>query len=753
MNMKKGWIRQEHGQSLILVVFAIIALVAFVGLAVDLGLSYVERVRVRRAADAAALAAAAELPLENAAQVRALEYLAQNDYDCGLTATASGTGNNAQLNYTCNDPTVRVEINLNSPYTSDRKVFGPDASVASRIIRINTYDYRPTNQGSAPDTADRIRVEITQQVAVFFMRVLGFTTVPVNGQATAENINNLDVVLVFDKSGSMEFDTLCYGCWTPKKVSGVTVPYPDGNRYPLPWGGPANGPATHCSGSGSPIITNTYTYKIIEAEEYTRISNPYDRDTYAVGRTYWVLQRNGTQTGATASYMGNAGALGRDSYGAYISHAPYRNHTQSDDGTGSNCSWTDLNNPDPINGRVCLRDSWTLSVGGPYQAPRADYDFKVPSAGTWYVWVRGQGGDAGDNLMWGLNGTPLGDVSGFGSHSLVYNGANYSYWRWRRLGSMSGLNTSSTYTLNIWAGAAGFDLDRIIITTDSRDPSSFFNSGSETPLSQYTTFVNTVMRNTTKIDNNRTGWACDVCDPRFGGYPGGTGGTNPPNCTAGLQPYRYLDWLYDDEQPIRGTKEAAKKFLMRLDYRFDQAGLVTYSSNASTVSELQCLRRLGSTSCTPQVVTDTVISKLDAVYADGATNIPQAILYGIDVLSTKTGHYGRPGAAHIMILMTDGEANTYSGVDSACYAQDYWPGATGDTSYDRAKDCVVYYARQARNNGIVIYTITLGAGADTEVMQYVAELTGGVHRHAPRPEQLDPIFDELYKRIFLRLIE
>jgi hypothetical protein len=38
-------------------------------------------------------------------------------------------------------------------------------------------------------------------------------------------------------------------------------------------------------------------------------------------------------------------------------------------------------------------------------------------------------------------------------------------------------------------------------------------------------------------------------------------------------------------------------------------------------------------------------------------------------------------------------------------------------------------------------------------MQFIAELTGGVHRHAPRPEQLDPIFDELYNRIFLRLVE
>ena len=39
-----------------------------------------------------------------------------------------------------------------------------------------------------------------------------------------------DVVLVLDQSGSMEFHTLCYGCWGP--VSGVD--YPGGNIYSLP---------------------------------------------------------------------------------------------------------------------------------------------------------------------------------------------------------------------------------------------------------------------------------------------------------------------------------------------------------------------------------------------------------------------------------------------------------------------------------------------------------------------------------------
>ena len=61
---------QQRGQSLVIVTFAFIGILAFVGLAIDLGWVYVERVRVAQAADAAALAGASELPLDGAALAR-----------------------------------------------------------------------------------------------------------------------------------------------------------------------------------------------------------------------------------------------------------------------------------------------------------------------------------------------------------------------------------------------------------------------------------------------------------------------------------------------------------------------------------------------------------------------------------------------------------------------------------------------------------------------------------------------------------
>jgi len=343
----KGKTRSERGQSLVLVAFSIFALVAFVGLAIDVGLSYVDRVRARRAADAAALAAASELPLEAAAQARALEYLEANGYPCGLQVQNEGDN----LLYQCSNAETRVEINAGYP---ESYIAGPGAAEAKRVIVINTTRYR--DDVYASNTADRIEVIVQQASPLYFMRIFGFDSLHVEGRAVAENINNLDVVIVYDTSGSMEFDTLCYGCWSPQ----TGAAYPEGNRWRLPWKGPANGPPAHCSGS-APYTSGGYTYIIIEAEEYSSTNVPYDRDAYVLGMSYWVMQRNGSQSASWHIHDGGAsGALGRDSYGAYITHMPYYVHSSGSGGTGVNCNLTDL-----LNGGICNDEAWVLARARP----------------------------------------------------------------------------------------------------------------------------------------------------------------------------------------------------------------------------------------------------------------------------------------------------------------------------------------------------------------------------------------------------
>ncbi len=733
---------REKGQALVIVAFAIVTLVAFVGLGIDLGLAYVERVRIQRAADAAALAAAAELPLDAAAKLRALEYLSENQYDCGLTLD----GGIVQ----CKDPTVYVKVGGNENFTD------PTESSRTRIIIDVT------------ESSSRVRVQLTRRVDLYFMRLLGFNDVPVYGRATAENIQDLDIVLVFDKSGSMEFDTLCYGCWTP----GKNKEYPDGERWPLRWDGPPDGLPYHCSGDGAPLTTKVgginRTFIAIEAEEYSAYSNDYHRDTSpGQGYTYWVMQRNGKVTVSDSGYLGDAGAWGRDTQGAYIAHFPYRSgYNGASDGSGVPCYWDDVSN-----GRICRRGTWITNRGGPYPAPRMDYDFTVPATGDWYIWIRAQGGDNGGDphggraVFWGLtssdgtyNNTLIGLSDGNPSKNIkyprgwTYNGAKANAWTWGRLGTGKGndapfgrqLKAGETYTLHLWAGSVGFAVDRIIITD---------YNGNQLP--------DAATKSAIPLDNNRTRLACDPCDARFGGYPGGLGNTSadgddPPNCDSpdlnADARYRYLDDLFDDEQPMASTAAAAVRFIRKLDYDFDQIGLVRYDTKADPAVELLCLKSHGE-GCTKNVIDNTIIDALmnrNQTHASGSTNIADGLEEAIEMLDHTPPHRGRPGAASIIILMTDGQPNQYGNLrneNKNCYVKDLWPGDS------RAHDCSMYFAEKARDNGIIIYGITLGDGADKELLAGISELTGGVHLHAESPDRLDDIFDELYSRIFLRLVE
>lgn len=718
--LRNWWVRRrdshQEGQTLVLVALGIFSFLAVVGLAVDLGLYYTERVKIVRAVDAAALAAAPELSLEEAAHIRALEFLAENGYDPYKFS--------------------HTRVVINGSYVS-----GPEEASADTVITLDTASFRDFNLPPAQqlNSANRIKVMVRQKVPVIFLRFLGFTTLSVQASATAENINNLDVVLVFDRSGSMEFDTLCYGCWA--RQSGV--PYPGGTIYPLPWNGPANGLPGHC-GQTQEFTYSGYKYYYIEAEEYSRNSNPYNRHLYTPYYTYWVLQRESGD-----------GASGRDSRGAYIMHMPYSDHettAASSPGYGVTCRYEDVNNYGQ-----CAASGFTECYcyrnvpGGPFPAPRVDYDFTVLTTGNYYIWVRGQAQSTWPNqysvdrrIFWNVDNGSIATEDGF-TRGVGYNGASSGSWQWRRLNNTAFYWTAnSQHTLRIWAGGAGFALDRIVITTNS--------TGSDgSPPSD--------VSRTGVWSNGRTDWACSPCDARFAGSPAGclqgtlTSCQYGPICNVGPNPDRRKDDIYDDEQPIRAAIEAAKRFVGMLDYHYDQIGYVSYASDVTVKSELQCLRRLGRDNCTPQVITNTVMAALDSTTAGGGTNIAGGIKAGIQVLSTQSGHYGRPGAAHIMILMTDGRANVVP--DDACWQDtSLWPDIPGENSSERkAKDCVIYYTRQARNNSIVIYTITLGDSADFELMEAVADMTGGVHRNADRPEKLNQIFDELYERIFLRLVE
>jgi hypothetical protein len=66
---------------------------------------------------------------------------------------------------------------------------------------------------------------------------------------------------------------------------------------------------------------------------------------------------------------------------------------------------------------------------------------------------------------------------------------------------------------------------------------------------------------------------------------------------------------------------------------------------------------------------------------------------------------------------------------------------TGDSSVDEARDCVIYYANIAADNGVIIHTIGLGHGADADLLAAAANVGSGQFFAATTPDDLDTIFD------------
>lgn len=133
--------------------------------------------------------------------------------------------------------------------------------------------------------------------------------------------------------------------------------------------------------------------------------------------------------------------------------------------------------------------------------------------------------------------------------------------------------------------------------------------------------------------------------------------------------------------------------------------LSTYSSLALTNTSLTS--NYASVSAAMGVYT--------ASFPTGATNIGGGIAEGTAALTSSPNQ--RPGAAKVLIVMTDGIHNT--GLDPLIAAQ------------------------AAANAGVMIFTVTFSSEADQGRMQQVATMGNGRHFHAPSPAQLSAVFAEI----------
>jgi hypothetical protein len=163
---KKRISKMERGQVLVLVALAAVGIIAIVGLVMDVGVMFIGNARLRRATDAAALAAA--LQYREGVQTEQLTTAATE------FLTLNG-----------------VTLDSDHPVTVDTCISAPD------LCR------DPATDTIIPRKLVRVRASAT--VGLAFLPVIGINSVPITAEATSETAS-LDLVLVIDTSESMTFD-------------------------------------------------------------------------------------------------------------------------------------------------------------------------------------------------------------------------------------------------------------------------------------------------------------------------------------------------------------------------------------------------------------------------------------------------------------------------------------------------------------------------------------------------------------------
>jgi Flp pilus assembly protein TadG len=325
-------LREQKGQSIIIFTFAFIGLIAMLGLALDLGLVYIEKVKVNRTADAATLAAVVELPYEQDTINRAIEFIQLNGYDvgvdteilvrgCVVSPTTYVDSRGVSHVYTPPGGPHNVgEPGLTNPITRTTLITGATYITATQqppraTFVVDTGGYQSHNNDTSDaqecaannlGTATKLRVAGRVNVNMSFMQFFGFRTVPVEDTSTAENLTSLDVVIVFDVSGSMEDQTICTDCWVRTNYN---PDWPNNGYFnPLPywdrWKNEASG-GPGATGNQSipnsalctvyppqPFITNTYKYLTLEAELYSAVGGgDWGLDVRTPGNGFWSIQR------------------------------------------------------------------------------------------------------------------------------------------------------------------------------------------------------------------------------------------------------------------------------------------------------------------------------------------------------------------------------------------------------------------------------------------------------------------------------
>ena len=199
------------------------------------------------------------------------------------------------------------------------------------------------------------------------------------------------------------------------------------------------------------------------------------------------------------------------------------------------------------------------------------------------------------------------------------------------------------------------------------------------------------------------------------------------------------------QQPMTATKQAAQDFLSLLQ-NFpvvgDKIGLVSYNQESTLNQPLSDNFSQTATA---------IGNGTSGLVANGCTNIAAALCRArLEVLSPRAGNRG----ARVVILLSDGRTNsrrdptTCAMVNAPCIdtGSEF---STGSVSDQQARQ----EAQRLADQGVTLFTISLGTRTNPAAMTQMAQITGGRHYIAPTAADLDAVFQQIAAQIPIALVE
>ncbi|WP_322796563.1 vWA domain-containing protein [Tepidiforma sp.] len=190
-------------------------------------------------------------------------------------------------------------------------------------------------------------------------------------------------------------------------------------------------------------------------------------------------------------------------------------------------------------------------------------------------------------------------------------------------------------------------------------------------------------------------------------------------------------------QPFDAAIDAAKYFTSLFDEQYDKIGAVRYSTTATISQNLTANF-------------SAVRGSLDAVlWPAGSTNIAHGLAVGRQVLD---GSGKRANAVRVLVLLTDGVANTYCGSATYNPANYNSTSCTTGSGVTQAEAHARQEAQRAANGDIIIFTIGLGNDLNTSFLQDIATIGRGHFYHAPTTAELDEAFQAVAEQTHIALV-